>query len=733
MNTEISENARRILEQKYLLKDDQGEVVETPEEMFWRVANFVAEAEEEAQKEWSQKFFDIMSSWLFIPGGRTLAAAGTEHPQLANCFVLPIEDNIESIFDTERDMAIVQKHGGGTGFSFSRIRPEGTIVGGAVGVASGPLSFMNSYNAATGVINQGGYRRGANIAILRVDHPDIEKFISCKHKEGELSNFNVSVGITDKFMEALKNGDKFELIDPHTSEAVGKIAAKKIMDEIVEGSWLNGDPGVVFLDTVNKDNPTPGLGRIEATNPCGEQPLLPYEACNLGSLNLGNFVQDGEIDIAKLKIVTEIAIRFLDNVIDVGWQPLPQIEEMVKGNRKVGLGVMGWGDALIKMSIPYNSQEGLDKAEEVMKCINESALEISRRLAEEKGTFSNLDKSIFKDDERPPRNAAVTTVAPTGSTSMIADASSGIEPIYALSFNKIIKGGQEKVEYIYPPLTQVLQERGIYSEELAKKIKEGSIQAIESIPEDIKRIFVGAHDVSPEYHVRMQAAFQKYVGASISKTINLSNNATREQIRDAYLLAYKLDCKGVTVYRDGSRDKQILESGEQEKKQIEPIEPKERPRKLPSWGTVRVKTGCGSLFVTINEDHEGNPFEVFVTLGKAGVCASAQTQALGRSVSLMLRSGIGLEYIIDQYQGIHCEAPAGIGENKVASCADGVAKVLREYIEDKQGGSSPNPNPNPDPDPYSVKTKGACPLCGSSLIFQEGCIKCSSCSYSECG
>lgn len=554
----LSLNAVKVLERRYLQKNEKGEVIETPKEMFERVAKSIAETDKEYGKDYKkteEEFYKLMTSFEFLPNSPTLMNAGTPLGQLAACFVLPVEDTMEGIFETVKNTALIHKTGGGTGFSFSRLRPKNDVVRSTGGIASGPVSFMRVFDVATDVIKQGGRRRGANMGILRVDHPDIMEFITCKQKEGSFINFNLSVGITEDFMEKVRKNENYSLINPKTKKETGKLKAKDVFDLIATMAWQNGDPGIVFLDRLNRTNPTPSLGEIEATNPCGEQPLLPYEACNLGSINLSKMLKDGRIDYEKLKDTVRISIHFLDNVIDVSRYPLKRIEEMVKGNRKIGLGVMGFADMLLELGIPYNSEEALSIASEVMSFISKEARRASEELAEERGPFPNFKKSIYK---KPLRNATLTTIAPTGTISIIAHCSSGIEPLFALVFIRSVMENTQLLE-INPVFEKIASSKGLYSHQFLTEVaKTGSIQNMERIPEDIKRVFVTALDIAPEWHIRMQATFQKWVDNAVSKTVNLPSSATPEDVKKIFWLAYELGVKGVTIYRIGSRKEEVL-------------------------------------------------------------------------------------------------------------------------------------------------------------------------------
>lgn len=748
----LSSNALVVLKKRYLTKNEKGEVVETPEELFWRVARTVARAdalygkspEEIARTE--AKFYALMANAYFLPNSPTLMNAGRSLGQLSACFVLPVEDSMDGIFNAVKCAALIHKSGGGTGFSFSRLRPKGDIVGSTSGVASGPVSFMMVFDMATEVIKQGGRRRGANMGILRVDHPDIEEFITCKEDNSRLTNFNISVAITDEFMKAVEIGGLYSLVNPRTGERVKELPAREIFERIVEAAWRNGEPGIVFIDRLNASNPTPHLGSIESTNPCGEQPLLPYESCNLGSINLAKMCyHDGEkmsVDYEKLRTVVWDAVHFLDNVIDVNKYPLPDIERMTLANRKIGLGIMGWADMLIQLGIAYDSEEAEKLAEDVMSFIQKESKEASAGLAKERGNFPSYVGSIWDKPDTPfMRNATTTTIAPTGSISIIAGCSSGIEPLFAVAFVRRVLDGTELVE-VNEYFEKIAKQRGFYTEELMRKVAEkGSIRELDEVPEDLKRLFVTAHDISPEWHVRIQAAFQKHVDNAVSKTINFRREATVDDIRRSYVLAYDLGCKGITVYRDGSREQQVLSvpSKVQPLSAFPQVEPRPRPE-VTKGVTMRINTGCGKLYVTINEDEYGI-CEVFAQMGKAGGCAYSQIEATGRLISLALRSGVKVESIIKQLMGIRCPSPAWQNGGSVLSCSDAIARALREYVEGKVKKEEPISSTDLKSSISQIfeltsrtasEQMGACPDCGGAVEHEGGCIVCRSCGFSRC-
>lgn len=747
----LTPNALAVLQRRYLKKNPDGVPIETPDEMFLRVAKNIASAEllynpQVNLAEIETEFLQVMTNLEFLPNSPTLMNAGCELQQLSACFVLPVDDSMESIFDAVKNTALIHKSGGGTGFSFSRIRPENDRVLSTGGIASGPISFMKVFDAATDAVKQGGTRRGANMAILNVNHPDIMKFITCKEDNSALNNFNISVGITEEFMRAVEYDTEYDLINPRSGEVVAKLSARKVFDKIVEMAWTNGEPGIVFIDRMNRDNPTPHVGKIESTNPCGEQPLLPYESCNLGSINLAKMVirkgATATIDYSKLKRVVRTAVRFLDNVIDVNRYPLPQIEEMTKGNRKIGLGVMGFADMLIQLGIRYNSLEALRVAEQIMRFIQDNARQMSAELAEERGSFPNFKGSIYdRLDGIRMRNATVTTIAPTGTLSIIAGCSSGIEPLFAVSYVRTVMDNDRLIE-VHPLFEERAKAEGWYSTELMEKIAERtSIQDIDEIPLDVRAVFVTAHDIEPEWHVRMQAAFQKYTDNAVSKTINFKRSATKEDVRKAYLLAYREGCKGVTVYRDGSREQQVLsvKKAEPEKSARPKITP--RPRPTTTVGiTEKVNTGCGNLYVTVNSDEEGI-CEVFAQMGKAGGCASAQSEAISRLISLALRSGIEIEAIVKQIKGIRCPSITMREGVMILSCPDAMSKVLEKNAAKRfdisvrnNGHAEAEIDANHVQLPLPIKNlAGECPECSSLIQYLDGCFVCPSCGYSKCG
>lgn len=820
---ELTENARIVLGKRYLKKDADGTPIEEPETMFWRVARSIADvdthygASEAAVGEVARQFYDLMINGKFEPNSPTLMNAGRPLGQLSACFVLPVDDAISNgrsgIYDTLKAMALVHQSGGGTGFGFSRLRPEGDPVRSTMGVASGPVSFMKLYDASTEVVKQGGTRRGANMGILRVDHPDIRTFIACKNDTSQITNFNISVAITDAFMEAVAAGSDYDLIHPKTKEVVGQENAREVFDMIIHGAWLTGEPGTFFIDRANEYNPVPALGSYEATNPCGEQPLLPYDVCNLGSINLGKFVKDDArpgtdpqegIDWDALRTVVHLATHFLDNVIDANKYPLPEIHELAQNIRRIGLGVMGWADMLVRLGIAYDSPEGVELGRAVMEFLNEESRNASEKLAETRGVFPAWAESIWGPDDtcarradgtrvrpyRELRNCNLTTVAPTGTISIFAGCSGGIEPLFAVAFMRNQAGSL--MPDVNPDFVRMAEEGGWYSDELMERIAEEGHIHFDEVPEDVQRVFRTAHDIPPEWHVRMQAAFQEHTDSAISKTTNFPHEATEADVRAIYELAYELGAKGVTVYRDGSRQGQVLSTGktgkgsESEESAAEVTElqvhladareeahnlrieverlkselmdrdqtagasrhKRQRPAALRGY-TMKMNSPLGDLYVTINEDQAGRPFEVFCTLGKAGGAAMADAEAIGRLISLALRSGISISQVKDQLRGISCDRAVGLGPNKVLSMPDAVGQAVERYLEEKQGVQEALPlsistpaaggaQPQAQADAFHAAQEeaflGSCPECGAGhLAYEEGCMKCHVCGYSECG
>jgi ribonucleoside-diphosphate reductase alpha chain len=827
---DMSENARIILAKRYLKKDETGQPVEEAEQMFWRVARTVAAVDTSygasggAVDQLAREFYRLMTQRYFEPNSPTLMNAGRPLGQLSACFVLPVEDALsngkDGIYDTLRSMALVHQSGGGTGFAFSRLRPSNDVVKSTMGVASGPVSFMKLYDASTEVVKQGGTRRGANMGILRVDHPDIREFIACKSDVTQVTNFNISVAITDAFMEAVKRGDRYELKSPRSGEVVGTEDANEIFDLIIQGAWATGEPGVFFIDEANRYNPVPKLGSYEATNPCGEQPLLPYDVCNLGSVNVGMFARmdapadapvEEKIDWEGFRGVVHLATHFLDNVIDANNYPLREIDALAKTIRRIGLGIMGWADLLVRVGIPYNSDEAIALARKVMGFVDEESKVASENLAEIRGTFPAWAESIWGPDAtaaridgervrpmRRLRNSNITTVAPTGTISIFADCSGGIEPLFAVAFMRNQAGAL--MPDVNKDFVRIAREQGWHSAELMKAIAEEGHIHFDEVPAEVQRVFVTSHDVKPEWHIRMQAAFQEHTDSAISKTCNFSNEATVEDVREIYLQAHALKAKGVTVYRDGCRPMQVLSTGktgknekaagessgktadleaaladareenhqlrqdferaqvalrELEAKHQKRLHKKTRPDVLT--GTTRkMRSPLGDLYVTVNEDQEGRPFEVFATLGKAGGAAMADAEALGRLISLALRSGIPLTDISKQLRGISCDRAVGIGPNKVLSLPDAIGQVLELHMAEKDGIQQELPIAGPtSAAPVAARTgpavdaaatqrqieaydpgdtfMGTCPECSSDLQFAEGCVKCIACGYSECG
>jgi ribonucleoside-diphosphate reductase alpha chain len=733
----VTENSKTVLERRYLKKDKAGKISETPELMFRRVASHIAQAENNYDdkvdvKKMEDNFFSLMSEFRFLPNSPTLMNAGRSLGQLAACFVLPVDDSIDGIFAAVKNAATIHKSGGGTGFSFSRIRPRNSQVGSTGGIASGPVSFMQIFNTATEQVKQGGTRRGANMAVLRVDHPDIMSFIKCKSNKKKLNNFNISVGVTDKFMKAVSKGADYDLLDPRKQKVVGTLNAPAVYDELVKQAWTTGDPGIIFLDEINRYNTTPGIGEIESTNPCGEQPLLPMEACNLGSINLTKFVtiKNGKpnIDYNKFKETIHLSVRFLDNTIDMSKYPIKEIETMVHGNRKIGLGIMGFADLLFMMGLPYDSDEAVDMAEKIMSFLQVESHAASCALARERGVFPNFDKSIFKDDRKLRlRNATTTTIAPTGTLSIIAGCSSGIEPAFALSFVRTVMDDDKLLE-VNPIFEKKSKESGFYSKELMAELAEkGTAKGNTQIPIQLRKVFVTAHDIKPEIHIKMQAAFQKHTDNAVSKTVNLPHDATIDDVKYIYDQAFKLKCKGVTIYRDGSKDNQVLSisgKGTQENGNDFLHAGRERPNILEGF-TEKIKTGMGYLYVTVSE-FNNRPFEIFATIGKSGKSTQAKTEAIGRLISLALRSGVEVEEIIDQIKGIRGEHAVFQDGGLVYSIPDAIAKVLEKRYMANGNGNKLKPSRN------RLKSD-LCPECGQAIAFEEGCMTCHSCGYTKCG
>jgi len=755
----FSSNASVVLKKRYLKKNNEGKVIETPGELLKRVAKTISGvekkygADEQSLEKCEKAFFEMMKNLEFMPNSPTLMNAGKDLGQLSACFVVPVYDSMESIFDAIKATALIHKTGGGTGFSFSRLRAQNSVVKSTGGVASGPVSFMKVFDSATQAVKQGGTRRGANMGILRVDHPDILEFIKCKGEEGEISNFNISVALTDDFMEKVLKKEDYQLIDPYNKQVAGKLNAWEVFNTIADYAHNNGEPGIIFIDKINRDNPTPHLGDVESTNPCGEQPLLPYESCNLGSINLFKVLkkkdESFEIDWGKLERITKASTRFLDNVIEANKFPLPQIRENTLKTRKIGLGIMGWATMLGFLGIPYDSEQAIDLAKKVMGFIRKTAEEESIDLAKQRGVFPAWEGSIWHKEGIGLRNATLTTVAPTGTISIIAGpTASGIEPNFSLCYFRNVLDGEKLLE-VDPSFEYVAKKEGFYSEELMKKIASGeSIQKMGEVPDEAKRVFKTAMDISPFWHIKMQGAFQEFTDNAVSKTINLPNSATVDDIKESYLLAYKLGCKGITVYRDGSRSVQVLTVDKKEKKEKpEAIEsysvvipyPKPRPEVILGT-TTKVTTGCGNLYITVNQDEDGNFFEVFTQMGKAGGCAASQLEAVGRLVSLALRGGIDVKVIVEQLKGIRCPSPSWDKGKKIFSCADAIARVLEKRTIDQKEVVKVKVESPVKKEKASVDVKkkrsnnvvGVCPDCGSALRHQEGCLICDGCGYSKC-
>jgi len=751
-----TEPALRVLRERYLLRKD-GEVIETPEEMCWRVAVSIAAGEGRygrspaAVREVAEAFYDMMVDGYFVPNSPTLMNAGKGNGlQYSACYVLPVGDSMEEIFDSVKAAAIIHKSGGGTGFAFSRLRPKDDLVNSTGGRASGPVSFLRVFNGATEAVKQGGTRRGANMGILKVDHPDILEFIDCK-LDGGITNFNISVAATDKFMDALARGEEYDLINPHTKKVVQRLSAREVFERIVRAAWRTGDPGMVFIDRINASpaNPTPEMGQVEATNPCGEQPLLPNEACNLGSLNVSKFARRSEagecsVDWDEMERVVRLAVRFLDDVIEMNPYPLPEIDQTVKANRRIGLGIMGWADLLFIMGMPYDSQDAIDLADRLMSFVKEKSHDQCAKLAEERGPFPNWSRSIYKD-VRPMRNSTVTTIAPTGTISMIAGCSSGIEPIFALAFQHRVKqpDGERVLTFVNETFESIAREKGFFSTALMEEIaKRGTLHDIPGVPEEAARVFKTSHEIPFEWHVRHQAAFQRYTDNGVSKTINLPNDAGEIDVANAYKLAWELGCLGITVFRDGCKGEQVLNVGIGKKDKAPAqlgttgqVVIKPRPHSL-SGKTYRMETPIGTAFITVNETPEGEPFEVFVQVGKGGSDTMAVAEALGRLISLTLRlpsplsAQRRLEEVISQLARIGGAQPMGFGAGKILSLPDALARVLAEHTGQLKQPGAVNDPPHAD---ERRKIGDLCKECGqATFVYEEGCKKCLSCGFNEC-
>jgi ribonucleoside-diphosphate reductase alpha chain len=813
---DLSANAITVLERRYLVKDDQGRPAERPEDLFWRVARTVAApdksygASDKAVEALAEAFFELMATRVWMPNSPTLMNAGRPLGQLSACFVLPVDDALSNgksgIYDTLRAMALVHQSGGGTGFGFSRLRPQNDVVRSTMGVASGPVSFMKLYDASTDVVKQGGTRRGANMGILRVDHPDILEFIACKDDLTQVTNFNISVAVTDAFMQALEQGRPYDLVHPRTGKVVGQLDAQEVFRKIVHGAWKTGEPGVFFIDRANRYNPVPRLGSYEATNPCGEQPLLAYDVCNLGSINLGVFVRDGDVDWDRLRDAVHLCTHFLDNVIDANKYPLEEIDDLAKRIRRIGLGVMGWADLLVRLGVPYDSDDAVALGRKLMEFVDEESKRASEKLAVQRGAFPEWEHSIWGPDAscardaqgdrirpmRTLRNCNLTTVAPTGTISIIAGCSSGIEPLFAVAFMRNQAG--VLMPDVNEDFVAIARREGWYAEELVQRIAESGHIHFDEVPAGWQRVFVTAHDVTPEWHIRMQAGFQAFTDSAISKTCNFPHSATEEDVEQIYRLAFQLECKGVTVYRDGAREMQVLSTGSTAKKvqgqtdgtgardtlsladalgriaeleaelgrtrdQLHEVESENLQRRakrsrpeLLRGATRRVETPLGTMYVNITEDDKGQPFEVFISLGKAGGALMADVESIGRLVSLALRSGIPMKEIHRQLRGISSDRVVGLGPNKVLSVPDAIGIAIEKWMQDKQGvqqdllaasGAPAIPTMEIVPGTSGVagfRTGdqmqdfiGTCPDCGSQLAFIEGCVKCHVCGFSECG
>lgn len=739
----LTDNALEVLKRRYLKKDQQGRVIETPKDLFIRVAKFIAEADGNygadgaAIQRTAAAFYDLMASLKFMPNSPTLMNAGRPLGQLSACFVLPVGDSMEEIFETNKHAAVIHKSGGGTGFAFSRLRPRNSIVASTSGVASGPVSFMKVYNASTEAVKQGGTRRGANMGILRVDHPDILEFISCKTDTSEITNFNISVAVTDEFMNALHAGTTYPLLNPHTAQThvvdgeEVHLDAGDVFDRIVSHAWASGEPGVIFIDRINQMNPTSPSETIEATNPCGEQPLPPYDSCNLGSINVSLFARrplpddysrsdpQSGVDWESLGAAVRTAIHFLDNVIDRNKYPIEQIEAQTLKNRRIGLGVMGWADLLVKLGLPYNSDEAHKLGTALMSYIQTEARNQSSELAKTRGKFPNWTGSIYCADNVAMRNATVTSIAPTGTISIIAGCSSGVEPYYSIAFERHVMDGT-RLNEINPLFKEIAISEDFYSEELIDGISSvRSLAEVKGVPDHVKALFLTAADISPEDHVRMQAVFQAHCDTSVSKTINFRQSATQDDVRRAFLLAYEQGCKGITIYRDGSRPDQVLRPSGAGTVTSARLQVETRPSVL-SGITQKIKTGYGNLYVTINT-RDGQPFEVFAHIGKSGYTTMADTEAICRLISLSLRSGVPVAQVIKQLRGIGGSSQIFSGGAKISSIPDAIAQVLSKHFGHV-----------PDVVDSQYGAPEICPQCTGAMRFDSGCFTCASCGYSNC-
>ena len=771
LTSQLSENARLVLERRYLARDDRGQPLETPEQLFARVAHNIAQAEaiyapddKDAAARWEVRFLELMTALDFLPNSPTLMNAGRELQQLSACFVLPVEDSIEGIFQAIKDTARIHQSGGGTGFAFSRLRPAGDRVRSTMGVASGPVSFLKVFDAATEAIKQGGTRRGANMGILAVNHPDIEQFITVKGDMRTLVNFNISVAVTEEFMRAVENDEEYDLVNPRSGEVTARRRARHIFDLIVANAWRNGDPGIVFIDRINRDNPTPNLGQIEATNPCGEQPLLPYESCNLGSLNLGRFVTaEGDkprFDWERLARVIPDCARFLDDVIDMNRYPIDEIDKATKLTRKIGLGVMGWHDALMRLGIPYDSEEALTLAEEIARFIQEKANEASLGLARERGTFPAFEGSMY-DPDRPYRNATRTTVAPTGTISIIADCSSGIEPVFALAYTRqhyLDPDDASKLTTLREVnryFLKAAKDCGFYSDAMMDHVSAGGrVSDQEEVPDWAQRLFVTAHEITPEWHVRVQAAFQRHNDNAVSKTVNFPHSAPEADVAAAFWLAYREGCKGITVYREGSRDFSVLshttanvKGPEQETAealgeitgQLSRLErPLSQREFLPDERksiTHKFRVGDQEGYITVGLYDDGRPGEIFVKINKEGSTVSGLTDAVAKLASIALQYGVPLDELAPKMRNTRFE-PYGPTGNPQVPWATSVIDYIFHWLQMRFGTEPPAHVVATGPSPADASSGDSgigCPDCGALLAYQEGCLVCRSCGYNRCG